>query len=600
MGSMYYTPVRRNHLIGPAGVGSLLVTRSGVTVLMCGLPSWVDAVPAFGSEESARRADRVQRMRSQELHDHNLEEALGIDRLISPPVIEDNAKYATTWFVPAVRFPRGEYCTNPACRSLGIASPESQSIGRCDRCTGKYPPRRQQTPVVLVCAFGHLAEVDWAGLVHPAGSCTGSPRLSYHIGNNSSAPEIRCECGAKARLDPSELRPCTGSRPWLPASGAEQCAGTMRVLDRTSTQVYYPDVRSAVHIPPDGGLRDAVIRWLEDDVVAVELRKIDADDARGLLLRRALPLFPDLTMQALEEHVQHLNQAAPHGDRFAVELEALTSGRRGTHTSDGPPILDAEVIQSELFAPGYVGDDSPIERVVAVHRLAETRVLAGFTRLDPPSRALEGAPGYSLLWGHQPNTDPSRDWLPGMRVYGEGILLELNPRQVSDWAKHATRQLMPITLQGEVLTAEFMLAHTMAHLLMNAASLQCGYPVASLRDRIYTVNGRTALLIYTGEGDMIGTMGGLVELAQPGRLEEILDQAYANAHWCALDPVCLSPVAHIKNDSPGACHQCCFLPETSCDWWNEGLDRATLIGRDELRGYLEEGRSARVFDRSSF
>ena len=586
MAQMYYTPVRRNHVIGPAGVGSLLVTRSGVTVLMCGLPSWVAAVPAFGPDESARRADRVQRMRSQELHDHNLEESLGIERLLSPPVIEDDAKYANTWFIPAVRFPRGEYCTNPSCRALGVASPESPSVGKCDQCTSKYRHRRQQTPVILVCEYGHLAEVDWAGLAHSSGPCA-TPRLSYHLGNNTSAPEIRCECGAKARLDPSEVRPCTGTRPWLPDAGAEECAGSMRVLDRTSTQVYYPDVRSSVHIPPEGGLRDAVIRWLEDDIVAGQLRKVNADEARALLLRNALPLFPDLTPQALEAHVQHLRDPAPRGDQFTMELEALTSGRRGEHTSDGPPILDAEVVNSKLYAPGYVGVDSPFERVVAVHRLAETRALAGFTRLYPPSRATDGAPGYPLLWGHQPGANPSHNWLLGMRVYGEGILLELNRERVEAWTKQASSNLKPITLQGEVLTAEFMLAHTLAHLLMNAASLQCGYPVASLRDRIYTVNGRTALLIYTGEGDMIGTMGGLVELAQPGRLEEIIDQAYANANWCALDPVCLNPVAHIKNDSAGACHQCCFLPETSCDWWNEGLDRATLIGRGGLSGYLK-------------
>ena len=586
MAFMYYTPVRRNHLIGPAGVGSLLVTRSGVTVLMCGLPSWIDSVPAFGPDESTRRADRVQKMRAQELHDHNLEESLGVSRLLSPPVIEDNAKYATTWFIPAVRFPRAEYCTNPTCRSLASASPESQTVGRCERCTGKYRPRRQQTPVVLVCAAGHLGEVDWAGLVHPGGPCQAGSHLSYHVGHISSAPEIRCECGAKARLNPSEVTPCTGARPWLPASGPEQCGETMRVLDRTSTQVYFPDVRSAVHIPPDGGLRDAVIRWLEDDVVANELRKIDANDARDRLLRRALPIFPDLTAQSLAEHVTHIVKPQAHGDRFAIELEALTTGRRGAHTSDGPPILDAELIETSLYNSQYVGMDAPIERVVAVHRLAETRTLAGFTRLDPPLRVLEDAPGFSLLWGHPPGADSTHDWLPGMRVYGEGILLELNPRRVTKWADRAAPHLKPIVLQGEALTAAFILAHTIAHLVMNAASLQCGYPVASLRDRIYSVGGRTALLIYTGEGDMIGTMGGLVELAQPGRLEDVLDQAFENANWCALDPVCLSPVAHIKNDSPGACHQCCFLPETSCDWWNQGLDRATLIGRERLNGYL--------------
>jgi hypothetical protein len=122
---------------------------------------------------------------------------------------------------------------------------------------------------------------------------------------------------------------------------------------------------------------------------------------------------------------------------------------------------------------------------------------------------------------------------------------------------------------------------------MNAASLECGYPIASLRDRIYTTPDTTALLIYTGEGDVLGTLGGLVELAQPGSLEQLLYSAFNTAHWCGLDPVCLNPVQHIRHATAGACHQCCVLPETACSSWNKGLDRATLIGRAPLQGYLD-------------
>jgi hypothetical protein len=291
-------------------------------------------------------------------------------------------------------------------------------------------------------------------------------------------------------------------------------------------------------------------------------------------------------MTALAAHVAAINNPVEPEPGRGPELDALTSGRRGVHTADGPPVLDAEVIPPNAH-PTHVGTQSPIAQVVAVHRLAETRALAGFTRVEPPIRGGSGATGYHLLWGTRQEINPHADWLPGQRVYGEGILLELNATTVAKWSKQATRHLLPVTLQGETLTVEFQLAHTLAHLLMNAAALQCGYPIASLRDRIYDLPGRTALLIYTGEGDTIGTMGGLVELAQPGELEHLLDVAYANARWCGLDPVCLEPVQHIRHGTAGACHQCCLLPETSCDWWNEGLDRATLIGRGPMVGYLD-------------
>ena len=222
-----------------------------------------------------------------------------------------------------------------------------------------------------------------------------------------------------------------------------------------------------------------------------------------------------------------------------------------------------------------------------MHRIAETRALAGFSRIEPPSRVAVGASGFQLLWGLKAGVDPTHDWLPGMRVYGEGVLVELDQSRVERWASQARGQLKETMLQGEQLKVEFQLAHTFAHLFMNAAALSCGYPIASLRDRIYVTDEHTAFLVYTGEGDAMGTLGGLVDLARPGQFEKVIQIALANARWCGLDPVCIEPVHHIRHDKAGACHQCCLLPETSCGWWNEALDRATLIGRGSLTGYLD-------------
>lgn len=587
----YFTPVRRNHIIGPSGVGSLLVSRSGVTVLMTGLPEWVETAPAAGADEAARRLDRDRLLHVQELHDENLERDLGVRRLISPPVVDDDVRHGLTWFVPAVRFPRWEHCTNGGCRRLVQASAEDPSVGKCPHCADTNRKRRtQQVPLVLICGHGHLDEIDWVSFTHRDGPC-GDPRLTYKATTAITTPTVKCEtCQAERKVEFGEEMPCTGARPWLPHAGPQHCDGTMRAVDRTSTQTYYPEIRSVLHIPAGQGLRDAVLRWLQDDRAAAALRRVPSDASLRELHALALPLFPDLTLDALRDHVVHLDADTPtsYGDGRLRELEALTSGVRGVRTIDGPPILDAEVIPAGQYAPDHVGPGTPISGVVAVHRLAETRALAGFARVIPPLRTASGPGRYPLMWGHEQGENPAHDWLPGMRVYGEGLLLELDPERVHRWAIQADPLLPTRHVQGVTLTAEFQLAHTLAHLLMNAAAVRCGYPIASLRDRIYAdASGRTALLIYTGEGDVLGTMGGLVELAQPDDLEQLLDTAYANARWCGLDPVCLQPVEHVKRSSAGACHQCCLLPETSCDWWNKGLDRATLIGRDTLVGYLD-------------
>lgn len=77
----------------------------------------------------------------------------------------------------------------------------------------------------------------------------------------------------------------------------------------------------------------------------------------------------------------------------------------------------------------------------------------------------------------------------------------------------------------------------------------------------------------------MGRSGGLVELAEPGNLEGLLARAIDNARWCGADPVCMNPpVGAGLQTTPGCCHHCLLLPETSCELFNSWLDRAALIG----------------------
>jgi hypothetical protein len=71
----------------------------------------------------------------------------------------------------------------------------------------------------------------------------------------------------------------------------------------------------------------------------------------------------------------------------------------------------------------------------------------------------------------------------------------------------------------------------------------------------------------------------LVRQGKPGRFEEILRGALADARWCSADPVCIESSGQ-GNDSLNlaACHACTLLPETSCEEGNRLLDRAMLMG----------------------
>ena len=98
------------------------------------------------------------------------------------------------------------------------------------------------------------------------------------------------------------------------------------------------------------------------------------------------------------------------------------------------------------------------------------------------------------------------------------------------------------------------------------------------------------LLIYTSSGDSEGTLGGLVELGKPGKLEEVFLNSL-RFETCSNDPVCLETERQGLNNLNGAsCHGCCLLPETSCEHNNTLLDRKFLFGSSENSkiGFLSE------------
>ena len=59
------------------------------------------------------------------------------------------------------------------------------------------------------------------------------------------------------------------------------------------------------------------------------------------------------------------------------------------------------------------------------------------------------------------------------------------------------------------LRGKHLLIHSFSHLLMRELEFSCGYPTASLKERLYISDRMAGLLIYTAEGSE-GSMGGLI------------------------------------------------------------------------------------------
>jgi hypothetical protein len=125
---------------------------------------------------------------------------------------------------------------------------------------------------------------------------------------------------------------------------------------------------------------------------------------------------------------------------------------------------------------------------------------------------------------------------------------------------------------------EYYMLHSLSHMLLGSLALECGYPLSSLRERVYAMDGKYGILIYTGSSDAEGTLGGLIDAGR--RISRHLQRALRDAKLCSNDPVCShhDPVKKGgQNLSGSACHGCLLVPETSCEQFNNLLDRSLVV-----------------------
>ena len=84
------------------------------------------------------------------------------------------------------------------------------------------------------------------------------------------------------------------------------------------------------------------------------------------------------------------------------------------------------------------------------------------------------------------------------------------------------------------------------------------------------------ILIYTSSGDSEGSLGRLVRQGKAINLGRLIKNAIAAAAWCSAYPLC-SDIGKSSGQGPDnvngtACHNCCIVPETSCEGFNMLLD----------------------------
>jgi hypothetical protein len=235
--------------------------------------------------------------------------------------------------------------------------------------------------------------------------------------------------------------------------------------------------------------------------------------------------------------------------------------------------------------------DPFVSGLARVERLREVRALTAFKRIYQPA-SLED-PGRGSFG---PLSLTPLPWLPAIEVRGEGIFVTLREDTIRAWladsrvgeraarvdqahSEHFAHQHGEASGR-QAITPEYLLLHSLAHSVIKRLSFECGYDVASLRERIYVSKQpwMSGFLIYTSTSDADGTLGGLERQGKGERFEATLRSAIQDCVWCSSDPLCRSGVSSLSESlNLAACHSCLLLPETCCELGNRFLDRGMLV-----------------------
>ena len=461
--------------------------------------------------------------------------------------------------------------------------------------------RRSVVPVrfVRACKFGHIGDLDWYYFVH--GQKTDCRRQLWieERGTSGDLGEVwvRCECGKGERnmAQATELRTllgfCDGSRPWLGPCMKESCDEPNRLLIRTASNAYFPQLMSVISLPDrNEELRDAV-QTVWDFIGEVDDLQMLQYERKKAKVHAALDGFADAEVLA-EIEERRRQSAATQKSIKQVELETLVASKEelGDDKPDGN--FFARTLPREVWDRPWMRN---IERVVLVHRLREVMAQVGFTRFEAVSPDIDGELDVGVR--RAPLAEDIA-WLPAVENRGEGIFLQFQKEAIERWAAgqgvldrgahllagyEAWKKDHPGVKKKFVETGgllPYLLLHSFSHLLLTAVSLECGYSASSIRERIYSIPAiGYGVLLYTGTSDAEGTLGGLIQVGR--RIHEYIRNALETGDLCSNDPVCAQHEPANRHERRflhgAACHGCLLISETSCEQHNEFLDRALVV-----------------------
>ena len=548
--------------------------------------------------------------------------------------------------IVCMSFPKWGFCNNCKWLQYHKDCPPGEKGFRCNSCPEKFGellPAR----LVTVCKQGHLDEFPWIKWAHsneknPVAECD-NPKLYWRGGTSTSSLSnyvINCKsCGASNSLSKSQDRDegirlwdsknntwyahaCTGQLPWLQQE--EPCKRVLKNGTKHGTEteiafgitprassLYYSKVIRGIIIP---SLAHPIVRYLSSDAGVERIAtgrdydKTDEEIAQNMSDK--VPDFKirsytkELVLYFMQKMESKYSKQIPEteSDLKKIEYDDL---RKNENEYD----LDKTEIDPEIVLKSISLDDDEkqvFDDVREISVLTALEVPRYFTRITPPGEVTqsEQSSKHNLCYleskgGKTIHGMPTKkqEWLPCAVKKGEGIFIVFNKDFINNCLKNSDmRQRLDDMIQNHKdwainsnwpssveIDHQFILLHSISHLLIKELSLESGYGEASISERIYSSKDMHGLLIYTtSAGD--GSLGGLVR--QSKHLLTIIQKALKHKSVCSRDPICINENPKVMRDkglplnlrqNGSACFGCMLVPETSCENFNKMLDRKILV-----------------------
>lgn len=589
-----YTPIRFSHLMSYAGVGAIIRGEEDILMVLSDIRYWTDK----SGEITSTIIPYVTRVSM----------ALGIDKeLRMPPIGKDVGQGEIQGsYLPAVLFPTYVKCKTCALLHHNPWRKQEKRLRDTVLCEGCKTATLEQLTWCSVSNKGYLSEVPWHYICHQGsdGECRVDFEGSYLklIRDANGKGKIFCKrCQSSNYYEKAKLKLMNAVQPWIYDNAPQlEEEDIVEILEVNSPGVYLPELVNALVIPPESRMSETTVidRVYNNEKFRRELENIKLPLPKKKKIKELATEYR-CTVDEVKSSLEEIKKGYPYlkenittGDLIEDEYKAFLEPLENiSDDEDFVTIHKTKALKElanttlSLELKSIIG---MIENHIIARRLREIQVFKGFYRGQQKEE------DENLV---APDIVGESSWLPAIELFGEGVFFSIKEDILCKWeklpaVKKRSDEIIKRYENSELkvhtkveLSPRFLLLHTLAHILIRELEASAGYPAASLKERIYSSKDKemAGILVYTVVADIAGSLGGIVESAEPKSFLTLMDGVFKQAQWCSLDPVCTEH----EGQGPSwlnraSCHACALIPEPSCDYGNVFLDRVFIKGSKSL------------------